>query len=130
MPFGVGNPFAENSRSGGNTHTKKPDTQIKMEIDLSNPAEVRIHYHDAGSHGIGKPEGVHGGEFVYVVRTAGDPPPKDWKELTNSVFDTRTPLTLTFTGEQRGMILYFASRWENTRGEKGPWNAIQWVIIP
>jgi hypothetical protein len=117
-------------RSGGGTPARKPTTLIEMETDTSNPAEVTIHYHDAESLGIAKPAGVHGGEFVYVVRAAGEPAPKDWKELTNSVFDTRTPLTLTFTGEQRGMILYFASRWENTRGEKGPWNAILWVIIP
>jgi hypothetical protein len=116
--------------SGGNTPVKKPTTQIETETDTSNPAEVTIHYHDAGSHGIAKPKGVHGAEFRIVVLAAGSPPPKDWSELTQSIFDTRTPLTLTFTGEQRGMILYFAARWENTRGEKGPWNAIQWVIIP
>jgi hypothetical protein len=101
-----------------------------METDLSNPGMVIINFHDAGSHGFAKPEGVHGGEIVYIVRAAGDPPPLDWSELTNSVFDTHTPHTLNFSGKQRGMILYFASRWENTRGEKGPWNAIRWVVIP
>jgi hypothetical protein len=117
-------------RSGGGTAARKPTTQIEMETDTSKPGEVTIHYHDAESQGIAKPAGVHGGEFVCVVRAAGEPAPRDWKELTTSVFSTRTPLTLTFTGEQRGMILYFASRWENTRGEKGPWSAILWVIIP
>ncbi|MDR1102303.1 MAG: hypothetical protein LBL42_00960 [Tannerella sp.] len=116
--------------SGGNRSAKRPATQVEMETDLSNPAEVTIHYREAGSHGTAKPDGVHAMEFVYVVRAAGEPPPGDWSELTYSVVDTRTPLTLTFTGEQRGMILYFSSRWENTRGEKGPWNSIRWVIIP
>jgi hypothetical protein len=115
---------------GDGTPAGKPDTLIEMETETSKPAEVTIHYYDAENLSEAKPEGVHGGEFVIVVRAAGEPAPKDWKELTTSVFSTRTPLTLTFTGEQRGMILYFASRWENTRGEKGPWNAIQWVIIP
>jgi hypothetical protein len=116
--------------SGGNTPARKPDTLIEMETETSKPAEITFHYHDAGSHGNAKPKGVHGMELVYRVRKASEPPATDWKELTTSVFSTRTPLTLTFTGDQRDMIVDYASRWENTRGEKGPWNTIQWVIIP
>jgi hypothetical protein len=116
--------------SGGRKPPKKPTTLVEVEVDTSKPGEITFHYHDAGSHGTAKPEGVHGAEFVYRVRPVGAPPPKDWTELTTSVFDTRTPLTVTFPGEQRSMIVDFASRWENTRGEKGPWNDIQWVIIP
>jgi hypothetical protein len=32
--------------------------------------------------------------------------------------------------EDRGKKLYFALRWENTRGEKGPWSEIHSTIIP
>jgi hypothetical protein len=39
-------------------------------------------------------------------------------------------MQLVFNGEQRGTTLYFAMRWENNRGEKGPWNDIINVIIP
>jgi hypothetical protein len=35
-----------------------------------------------------------------------------------------------FENDQRGKTVYFALRWENTRGEKGPWSAIQIAIIP
>jgi hypothetical protein len=31
---------------------------------------------------------------------------------------------------QRGKTVYFALRWENTRGEKGPWSEIMSAIIP
>jgi hypothetical protein len=118
-------------RHSGSRHSvKKPSSLIEMRAEASAPATVTIHYQDAGSQALAKPDGVRGGEFVYIIRAAGDPPPVDWSELTNSFFDTRTPLTLTFTGKQRGMILYFASRWENTRGEKGPWNNIRSIIIP
>jgi hypothetical protein len=51
-------------------------------------------------------------------------------DLTNSSFDTHTPLTLEFADEDRGKVLYFALRWENTRGEKGPFGAIMNAIIP
>jgi hypothetical protein len=49
---------------------------------------------------------------------------------THSVFDTRTPMKLVFSGEQRGKSLYFAMRWENNMGEKGLWNDIISTIIP
>jgi hypothetical protein len=116
--------------SGGNTPSKKPTTLVGMRADTSKPAEVTIHYYDAESQGIAKPEGVHGAEFKTVVIALDEPVPSDWSELPESAFDTRTPITFTFTGKQRGMKFCFSSRWENTRGEKGPWNDIQWVIIP
>ncbi|MDR1674846.1 MAG: hypothetical protein LBR86_00005, partial [Tannerella sp.] len=59
-----------------------------------------------------------------------DEPPTDWSQLTNSAFFTRTPGELVFSGKQRGRRLYFSMRWENTRGDKGPWNDIDSVIIP
>ncbi|MDR0754310.1 MAG: hypothetical protein LBF04_02865, partial [Prevotellaceae bacterium] len=51
-------------------------------------------------------------------------------ELINSSFDTNSPLTLEFNDRQRGKVLYFALRWENTRGEKGPFGPILNAIIP
>jgi hypothetical protein len=122
--------FPKHPAGGGKTPVKKPTTQVEMEAETSNPAEVIIHYRDAGSHHLGKPEGVHGMEFIYRVREVDAPPARNWKELKNSVFSTRPPLTLTFEGEQRAKILEYSSRWENMRGEKGPWNDIQWVVIP
>jgi hypothetical protein len=114
-------------RAAGNRPPKIPVTLILMRFDTSTPATVIVHYFDALIRGTAKPAYVHGAEFRWAIL---DAPPVDWSELTHSVFDLRTPLMLTFTGEQRGKMLYIAARWENTRGEKGPWNNIEWVIIP
>jgi hypothetical protein len=70
---------------------------------------------------------VHGAEIAWAIL---DTPPVNWDALTHSSFDTHTPFRLTFGGDQRGKTLYFALRWENTTGEKGPWNEIQNAIIP
>jgi hypothetical protein len=59
-----------------------------------------------------------------------DVPMVDANELVHSVFDTRTPFTLEFGGHERGKTVYFALRWENTRGQKGHWSPIQSAIIP
>ncbi len=52
------------------------------------------------------------------------------EDLTHSAFSTRPPYKLSFTGDQRGSRVYVCLCWENTRGEKGPWNAISSAVVP
>jgi hypothetical protein len=59
-----------------------------------------------------------------------DTPPTGVAALVNSSFDTRTPFTLEFDDAERGHTVYFCLRWENTRGEKGPWGEIVSAIVP
>ncbi|MDR2362469.1 MAG: hypothetical protein LBD91_07040 [Prevotellaceae bacterium] len=58
------------------------------------------------------------------------PTPTDWEELINSSFATRSPMRMTFSGHDRGTRLFLAARWENNRGEKGPWTEIFSAIVP
>jgi hypothetical protein len=39
--------------------------------------------------------------------------------MTHSAVNTHSPCTFIFEHDQRGKTVYFALRWENTRGEKG-----------
>jgi hypothetical protein len=113
--------------TGGNTPAPIPTGIITTTKDTSKPGVVGFHYRDRDATGNAKPYGVHGAELVWEIL---DTPPDDWSKLTHSTFSTRTPALLSFTGTQRGKTLYFAIRWENTRGQKGPWNDIDSVIIP
>jgi hypothetical protein len=74
-----------------------------------------------------KPHGVHGAEVRWDILAEA---PASVDELVHSSFDTHTPLTLTFDESDRGKTVYFCLRWENTRGEKGPWSEIVMAIIP
>jgi hypothetical protein len=74
-----------------------------------------------------KPEGQHGVEVRWAIL---DEPPTTVEELIHSSFITHSPLILTFDENQRGKKVYFCLRWENTRGEKGPWSDIFNAIIP
>jgi hypothetical protein len=111
------------------THTpaREPTTVPEAEVKLPSPGVVEIHFRDAESDRRAKPEGVHGAEIAWAILPA---PTVDWKELNHSTFDTHTPQRLTFDGTERGKTVYFALRWENTRGEKGPWSEIMNAIIP
>ncbi|MDR1119554.1 MAG: hypothetical protein LBM08_01385 [Dysgonamonadaceae bacterium] len=109
------------------TPSPSPTTTLETESKTPSPAVVEIHYRDAKSESKAKPAGVHGAEVAWAVL---DHHPEDWEELTHSLFCTRTPAILTFGGRDRGKTLYYALRWENTRGVKGPWTEIFQTIIP
>jgi hypothetical protein len=112
------------------THTPTPVAADApaAECDTSVHGRITIHFFSAGSlRKKGKPFGQHGAEIAWVIR---DTPPTRWDELLHSVFDTNSPYTFVFENDQRGQTLYYALRWENTRGEKGPWSDIAAVMIP
>jgi hypothetical protein len=113
--------------SGGHTPAPVPTTIPEAEVLLPAPGVVEVHFHDSGAENKAKPAGVHGAEIAWAVL---DEPPVEWAQLIHSSFDTHTPFTLSFEGNDRARHLYFALRWENTRGDKGPWSAIQDVVIP
>jgi hypothetical protein len=103
---------------------KAPDA----DVDTSTIGRLTIHFFEKGSrHKKGKPAGQHGAEIRWAL---SETPPTRWDELTHSDIDTNSPFTLQFENNQRGKTVYFALRWENTRGEKGPWSEIQNAIIP
>ncbi|OAV65501.1 hypothetical protein Barb6XT_02387 [Bacteroidales bacterium Barb6XT] len=104
-----------------------PTTYPKTEIKLPAPAKIELHFRDNGETGHAKPHGVRGAEIRWAIL---ETPPTDWDELQHSEFDTQSPFTLTFKGGERAKTVYFALRWENTTGEKGPWAEIQSAVIP
>jgi hypothetical protein len=113
-------------------HSKKsnpvpiPSTIPLALAETSSPGVVRIHFRNSVNRRKVKPFGVHGTEIKWAIL---DSPPINWTELVNSVFETHTPCALSFEGAQRGKHIYFALRWENTRGEKGPCSDIMSAII-
>ncbi|MDR3246874.1 MAG: hypothetical protein LBT50_10665 [Prevotellaceae bacterium] len=113
--------------NGGRTPVPVPSNIPEATAVQKGPGVVEIYFRDANETGKAKPRGVHGAEIRYAVLAE---PTTDWRTLNNSAFDTRSPLKITFEGDQRGKTLYFAVRWENTRGEKGDWSEIASTIIP
>jgi hypothetical protein len=109
----------------GSTPTPPPAETVKATVSTPAPATIAIDFRSEA--GRAKPAGVHGAEIVWAIL---DRPPVNWSELIHSNFDTRSPFTLSFEGEDRGKHVYIALRWENTKGEKGPWCDIISAIIP
>ena len=121
---GMGLPIHKTTHTDAPVATKAPD----FDVDTSVIGRVGINFYEKeAGHRKAKPAGQHCVEFAWVL---ADTPPTRWEELIHSAVDTRSPYTFVFENDQRGKTLYFALRWENTRGEKGPWSEIASAIIP
>jgi hypothetical protein len=120
----MGLPVHKTTRTPSEIAKDAPDSDINTSV----PGRVTINFFEHGSdHKKAKPAGQHGAEIGWVI---SDVPPAKWSDLIHSAIDTNSPFTLEFENNQRGKTVYFALRWENTRGEKGPWSIMQNVVIP
>ena len=108
------------------TPAPEPTSYPVMSIDTSIIRQLTISFRDSVTNLLAKPKGVHGAEIKWAI--ADETPLVE--NLTNSDFDTRTPHTLKFADSQRAKTVWICSRWENTRGEKGPWGVMISAIVP
>jgi hypothetical protein len=109
------------------TPVPPPSTFPEIELDSSIIRQVTVRFKDNGSDKHGKPQGVHGIELRWsFLETV----PASVEDLKNSAFDTATPYTFSFDEPKRGKALYICPRWENNKGDKGPWGEIVKAIIP
>jgi hypothetical protein len=113
--------------SGPYAKHNPPTTFVESRAELLGQGVFNLHYRDAGAETSAKPFGVHGAELISKI---SDTPVAYHSELGNSQFDTDTPFHFSFPSELRGKTFYYALRWENTTGEKGPWSAIASIVIP
>jgi hypothetical protein len=116
------------TRHTGRVPAPVATTYPAFTIDSATIRRLVIHFFDQlKKKSKGKPDGQHGAEIRWAILAA---PPTKIDDLIHSAFDTHTPFTLDFDEDQRGKTVYFCLRWENTRGEKGPWSEIVSAIIP
>jgi hypothetical protein len=115
-------------RTTGRTPAPVATTYPDFDVDSGTIRRLIINFYDQGEKkSKAKPNGQHGAEIRWAIL---DAPPTSINDLVNSSFDTHTPFTLEFDENQRGKTVYICLRWENTRGEKGPWSEIVSAIIP
>jgi hypothetical protein len=120
----LGLPIYKTGRTPAKVATEHPD----CDIDSSQIRRLIIHFfRQGGRHSKAKLDDQHGMEACWAILAV---PPLSISELFHSSFDTHSPLVLDFDECDRGKRVYFAFRWENTRGEKGPWSEIIFAVIP
>ncbi|GHU24903.1 hypothetical protein FACS1894172_04590 [Spirochaetia bacterium] len=109
--------------------TKIPAPSTFPELEVKNPVirQITVRYKDSKSDKRGKPHGVHGIELRWSFLEYD---PASVNELSHSAFSTASPYTFTFNEIDRGKTVYICPRWENNKGEKGPWGIIIKAIVP
>jgi hypothetical protein len=112
--------------SGGSTPVPVAPSAPWFQVVLTKVTKVVIHFGGSETRKA-KPKGQHGVECRYVI---SDTPITNYEDLARSAFSTRTPLILSFSGDDRGKIVYFALRWENERGDKSDFTTIEHAMIP
>ncbi|MDR1525582.1 MAG: hypothetical protein LBS79_10080 [Tannerella sp.] len=70
------------------------------------------------------------GNGAVIYCAVSDTPVTDQNRLMQSKLVTRSPGNLDFSPGERGRIVYLAGRWQNRRGELGPWSEIVSAVIP
>ncbi len=113
------------ARSTTRTDAPVPTTKPIAKIDTNNRLEHTINFIDEDGS-LAKPEGVRGCQiWIKIGAPAIDP-----SELAYIATDTQTPYLYKFDGKDAGKAAYYWLRWENTRGETGPWSdAVMATII-
>jgi hypothetical protein len=109
------------------TPVSKPDTWPVVTVRDAGPRRVRIDYHDSVLVSRSRPHGVHGAEIRHALLESA---PETIDEIVHSDYSTRSPHILSFDENARGKTIYLCLRWENNRGEKGPWGEIVKTTVP
>jgi hypothetical protein len=72
------------------------------------------------------PYGMNGCLLNYAV---GATETEDYAALATTKLMTKSPWTLGLSPEAEGKFLSCATRWQNEKGELGPWSEVQHVVI-
>jgi hypothetical protein len=97
-------------------------------IEVAGRLSLVLHFVDEKTPlKLAKPEGVHGCEIHHAIGSAEPASPTGYTFLA---LDTRTPYTHDFDGADAGKNVYYLLRWQNTKGQAGPWSEVITAKIP
>ena len=127
------------------THTPIPDPAGQANADVSYPGPnllmlhlkpiegtlndsradygYRIYFGLLPPGGASQEQAAHPARYLMKAAISGD-------ELPHSQFSRRKKVLMEFPAEDSGKSVYFAIRYENAKGGKGPWGPIFSAIIP
>lgn len=112
------------ARSTSRTPAPVPTTRPVGQVNTNNRLEHIISFTDEGG-GHARPDGARGCQIWYKE---GEPV-LSIKELRFLATDTSSPFLHRFDVEDVGKTVHYWLRWENTRGETGPWSNVVSAVV-
>lgn len=112
------------AKDGSRTPAAVPTTVPIGQVNTNRRLEHTILFtNEDGTQA--KPTGVRGCQIWYNIGEA----PTDPSQLKFMATDTASPYIYKFSGDDAGKNVYYWLRWENTRGETGPWSDVVMATI-
>ena len=108
------------------TPAAPPASYPELDIDFSQIARHTLRVRDSELKGSGRPKHVVGFEIWRRIGGQTEPGIRDMQLVGQA---PRSPHTLEYDFSERSLLAWYALRWVNTRGEKGPWSGIISAII-
>jgi hypothetical protein len=113
--------------STSGTPNPVPTSRPVGSVDTSQRLQHTISFVDSDTPtSRAKPDGVRGCQIWIKIGS----PVSDSSELTFVATDTKSPYVMHFEGADATKNAYYWLRWENTRGEVGPWSDVVMATIP
>jgi len=115
-------------RTGTRSVIGPPTTRPLGRIEATGHLTLVTHFVDEETpKRAAKPEGVQG---CQVWAHVGDTAPLDASGYDFIALDTRTPYTQEHAAEDAGKTAFYLLRWQNAKGEPGPWGSVIAAKIP
>lgn len=103
--------------------SSRPETVVE---NTKNRMEHNVKAISNESRGASKPSDAYGVRFGWQV---GGEKPVGGEDLPKSKFSRKTSLIITYTEADKGKPAYYATCYENSKGEAGPWSLLTEAYI-
>ena len=105
--------------------------QGQAEADISYPGRTQLQLKIKHIEGTPKDtKALYGFRVYFGVYADGDAPPVSGMDLRESKFTRQRKMLFTFLPTDSAKVAYFSIRYENSKGETGPWGPMFSAIIP
>ncbi|MDR2177476.1 MAG: hypothetical protein LBP20_05475 [Treponema sp.] len=104
-----------------------PDFAVGLTVKPREARQLEIERVVAESGETATPYGMDG---AILYEKVGGEAPAAPEELNQSMILKRHKTIRVYSETERGKPVYYAGRWQNEKGEKGPWGNIVQAIIP
>lgn len=109
------------------TSVAPPVTQPLLSIQAATPLQHTLRYADVNTPTLrAKPEGV---SALQLFRHIGANAPASYTDWEFVGAFTRNPVESSFASGSAGMDCQYVGRWQNRKGEVGPWSSIANMIV-
>jgi hypothetical protein len=111
------------------TPVQEPEGQAEADITYPGRTQLQLHIkHVAGTPF--NPKASYGYRVYYGVYDAADTPPGSGMDLRESKFTRQKKMMFRFLPGDSAKTAYFCIRYENSKGQTGPWGALFSAVIP